>query len=89
MRPVLSIVSTLVYVYSLLIFGRLILSWFPLHPGTASYRVYSFLYDVTEPYLKPFRRVVPPIRSGNAAIDLSALVGLVVLYIVQLVLARL
>jgi len=85
----LSIVSTAVAIYSFLIFARIILSWVPLRSGTASYRVYSILYDVTEPYLRVFRRYLPLVRFGNAALDLSPVVGLAVLFIVQALLSRL
>jgi YggT family protein len=68
--------------YILLIVVRAILSWFPLRSGTASYRVYSWVYDATEPYLQLFRRVLPPVRMGNAALDLSPIIGFVVLLVV-------
>ena len=68
--------------YWLAIFGRIVLSWVPLRSGTFAYRVYSILYDATEPYLRIFRRYLPTIRFGNAALDLSPLVGLVVLVVV-------
>ena len=55
----------------------------PLRSGTFAYRLYSILYDVTEPYLRIFRRYIPLVRFGNAALDLSPLVGLVVLFIVR------
>ena len=69
--------------YSLAIFGRLLLSWVPLRSGTFAYRLYSILYDATEPYLRVFRRYLPLVRLGNAALDLSPLVGLVVLVVVR------
>ena len=74
--------------YSLAIFGRIILSWVPLRSGTFAYRLYSILYDATEPYLRVFRRYLPVVRLGNAALDLSPLVGLVVLGIVGQILVR-
>jgi YggT family protein len=69
--------------YSFAIFGRIILSWVPLRSGTFAYRLYSILYDATEPYLRVFRRYLPLVRLGNAALDLSPLVGLVVLVVVR------
>jgi len=77
-----SVVNIAFELYWLAIFGRIILSWVPLRSGTFAYRVYSVLYDATEPYLRLFRRYLPTIRFGNAALDLSPLVGLVVLVIV-------
>jgi len=74
--------------YWLAIIGRIVLSWVPLRSGTFAYRVYSVLYDATEPYLRLFRRYLPTIRFGNAALDLSPLVGLVVLVVVQQIVVR-
>ncbi len=85
----IGIVEALLTVYSLAILARILLSWVPLRSGTFSYRLYSILYDVTEPYLRVFRRYLPLVRFGNAALDLSPVVGLAVLFIVQRVVALL
>ena len=61
----------------------------PLRSGSLLYRLYTVLYDVTEPYLRFFRRFIPTVRLGNSALDLSPLVGLVVLLIVQRIVVRL
>jgi YggT family protein len=76
-------------VYAWLIVARALLSWFPLRSGTAVYRFYSFVHDATEPYLSLFRRYLPMPRVGNAAIDLSAIVGLLLLAVLIRILARL
>ncbi len=60
--------------YLIVMFGRIILSWFPLSPGSAIASVYGFLYAVTEPVLGPIRRVIPPIGAGGMGLDLSPLV---------------
>jgi uncharacterized protein YggT (Ycf19 family) len=86
---IIAVVETALYVYSLLILGRILLSWVPLRSGTVSYRLYGMLYDVTEPYLRVFRRFLPLVRFGNAALDLSPLAGLAVLFIAQRVVALL
>lgn len=62
--------STLIYIYSLLIFGRIILSWFPISRGSPMESVYSGLYAVTEPVLGPVRRALPPLGG----FDLSPIV---------------
>jgi len=46
------------------------------------------LFLVTEPYLRLFRRLIPAARFGNVGLDLSALAGLVVLFIVIQLLDR-
>jgi len=71
------------YLYAL--FARIILSWFPISPGSALAPVFSFLYTITEPVLGPVRRLLPPARMGAMALDLSPIVVLIVF---QLILAR-
>jgi YggT family protein len=39
--------------------------------------------DVTSPYLNLFRRFIPPIRIGPAALDLSPVIGIFLLIILQ------
>ncbi len=84
-----NIVGLAIWLYSLAIFGRILLSWVPLRSGTFVYRLYSVLYDATEPYLRLFRRYLPPVRLGNAALDLSPMVGLVILIVVRVILVDL
>jgi YggT family protein len=75
-------VSTLVTVYIVLIFIRIIMSWIPRVPY---YRwldaTLNFVRDVTDPYLNVFRRVLPPVRLGGAGLDLSPMVAVLVLII--------
>lgn len=70
--------------YGLLIFGYIILSWFPA--SGMVWEIRHALATVVEPYLGIFRRIVP--TAG--AIDFSPLVGLLVLqFIIQPVFYRL
>ena len=71
-----------VWLLILALFARALLSWFPSQPGTTLYSVVRALDRVTEPVLKPIRRVLPPVRAGGMAIDLSIIVALLVLEIV-------
>ena len=76
-------VETLLYVYLVLIFIRIIVSWFrsvPYHPVLSAFL--TFVHDVTDPYLNLFRRFIPPARLGPAALDLSPIVATFVLLIV-------
>jgi YggT family protein len=51
---------------------RVLLSWFPVDPSNPIIRV---IYEITEPVLAPFRRVIP--RIGM--LDLSPLAALMLL----------
>jgi YggT family protein len=76
-------VDTLVLVYLVLIFIRIIMSWIPRMPyNRVLNAVLTFVSDVTDPYLNIFRRVIPPLRMGPGALDLSPIVATFVLLIV-------
>jgi YggT family protein len=74
---------TLLTIYIVLIFIRILMSWFTRIP----YNRYldaalRFVSEVTDPYLNLFRRVIPMVRIGPGALDLSPIVGVLVLSIV-------
>ena len=76
-------VDTLILVYLILIFVRIILTWIPRIPyNPALNAVIKFVTDVTDPYLNLFRRILPPVRMGPAALDLSPIIATFVLIIV-------
>ena len=76
-------VNTLVLVYLVLIFIRIIMSWLPRIPYNRYLDlVLGFVRDVTDPYLNLFRRFLPPVRMGAGALDLSPIVATFVLIIV-------
>ena len=58
----------------IVMFARIILSWFPIEPGSGIATVYGFLYAITEPVLGPIRRVIPPLGMGGMGLDLSPLI---------------
>lgn len=77
-------VDTLFTVYIALIIVRIVLSWIPRMPYQPVLRaVVGFVQDVTDPYLNLFRRFIPPVRLGPAALDLSPIIGILVLSIVR------
>jgi uncharacterized protein YggT (Ycf19 family) len=72
-----SFINVFVYVYTLLILAYIITSWVRLPYSPWLNRVQRFLYDVCEPYLRLFRRILPTFGP----LDLSPVVGVVVLVI--------
>ena len=69
-----SLICRLLDAYLIVIFARIILSWFPVEPGSGLASVYGFLYSITEPVLGPIRRGIPPRGMGGMGLDLSPLV---------------
>lgn len=76
------LVCVLLQLYFFVLFARIILSWFPIQPGTALAGIHQFLHAITEPLLGPIRRAIPPVRLGAMGLDLSpmlVLLGIIVL----------
>ncbi|HVW18765.1 MAG TPA: YggT family protein [Solirubrobacteraceae bacterium] len=77
-------VSALIWVYTLIIFVYVLSQlFFGALGGRIPYARWSsallgFLHDVSEPYLRLFRRIVPPLGP----VDLSPMVAILVLVIV-------
>lgn len=62
--------------YSLLILGRVLLSWInisPYHPAV------TFIYEATEPILRPLRNIIPSIGM----LDVSPIAALILLRILE------
>lgn len=77
-------VSALFTVYIVLIFLKILMSWIPRMPDNRILRaVIQFISETTDPYLNIFRRILPPVGGGGMAIDLSPMVGVIVLFILQ------
>jgi YggT family protein len=75
---------TLLLLYLILIFIRILLSWIPRIPYNRYLAAFlKFVSDVTDPYLNLFRRILPPVRMGGAGLDLSPIVAVFVLIIVS------
>ena len=78
-------VLLLLQIFLLVLVGRAVMSWFPLRSGGVAASVNSALFTVTEPVLRPVRRVVP--RTGM--LDLSFLVVFFGVIILQQLVASL
>ncbi len=64
-------------VYTFILFMYILSSWVRLPYSPWLSRIQRFLYDVCEPYLRLFRRILP----SMGPLDLSPLVGTIVLWV--------
>jgi YggT family protein len=72
---VLQIIGLLLRLFELALLARIILSWFPnVDRGNPIIR---FLYDITEPVLRPIREMLP----ANGMFDFSPLIVFVVIQV--------
>jgi YggT family protein len=77
-------VNALFLVYMILLFARILLSWIPRIPyNPVLSTVINFITEVTDPYLRIFRRVIPPVGGGGFALDLSPIIAIFVLIIAR------
>lgn len=77
MRWIMPYIRMAFEVYNWLIIIRVFLSWIPHDPYNPIFR---FLYEVTEPVLAPFRRLMGRYSVG---VDFSPVIALIVLQIVE------
>ncbi len=80
---VLGILLALIDVYRWMIIIYAVMSWF--HPTGVFQDVYRTLGTIVEPYIGIFRRFIPPVGM----MDISPLVGYIVLVLLEQFLARL
>jgi YggT family protein len=72
-------------VYLVVLAARAVLSWFPVRPGSAMASIASVLSDITEPVLRPFRSIIPPVGM----FDLSFMIVFFLLFILRTVVCNL
>jgi YggT family protein len=88
LQAILSTASTALGIYIIVMFAYVIFSWVPRPPepllpirlGSAA---------LVDPVLRPLRGVIPPLRLGGIALDLSIIVVFIGARILQGVLGRL
>jgi len=86
MNAVRSVIGLALYLYLLVLFGRLILSWVQVfsrdwRPRGPVLVLAEGIYTLTDPPLKALRKVLPPLRIGGVALDLAFFVLILIVYI--------
>jgi YggT family protein len=83
-------VGALFVVYIVMILLNILISFVPRMPYRPWLRsVLDFITDSTNPYLNFFRRFVPQIGGSGFALDLSPMIGIIVLFVLQAVVVSL
>jgi YggT family protein len=72
-------INVFIGVYILVILVYIITSWIRLPYSPWLNRIQRFLYDVCDPYLRLFRRIVPPLGP----LDLSPMLAVIVLLVLR------
>lgn len=81
------IIQLLLSLYWLILLGRIVMDLILSLTGGRGLAglaiLYGILYDLTEPVLRPIRRLLPPLRVGAVALDLSPLIVFVLIAVLR------
>lgn len=82
MSTIFTVLYYVLWIFELILLARVILSWFP--NVDRSNPIIRFLYDVTEPVLRPIREMMPP----TGMMDLSPLIVFLVIQVLMTLIQR-
>ncbi|HEX2025261.1 MAG TPA: YggT family protein [Actinomycetota bacterium] len=83
MNTVASIICILLSIYWVILFARIILSWFPPPMSGIGRTLWDIVHDLTEPVLGLVRGLLPPVRMGTMGLDLSPIIVFIALFAVR------
>ena len=86
------LLALIIWIAIVLLLARFVLEWVQLlarqwRPRGIVAVLCEGIYSATDPPLRAIRRVVPPLRLGQVAVDLSAMILLFALYILLSIVA--
>ena len=86
MHPVGQVIYALLWIFIALLWIRFVVDWVQVFARSWSPRgpllvALEVVYSTTDPPILALRRVIPPLRIGNFALDLSFLIVLIVAYV--------
>ena len=86
MNPVGVTLHYLIWTFILLLLVRFVVDWIQVFarswtPHGPVLVILEFVYSVTDPPIRAFRRVFPPVRIGSISLDLSFLAVLLICYL--------
>ncbi len=82
MSTIFTVLYYILWIFELILLARVILSWFP--NVDRSNPLIQFLYDVTEPVLRPIREMMPP----TGMMDLSPLIVFLIIQVLMTLIQR-
>ncbi len=83
-----SIILQILGLYKLALFARIIIDYVRMfaknwRPNSILLAFFEFIYSITDPPMKFVQRFVPPLRLGGVALDLSFIVLLIAINLLQ------
>jgi YggT family protein len=89
-----SLLYQVLWLYLLVMIGRVVFDYVQMFarswkPSGFILVLVEFIYSLTDPPLKFFRRFVPPLRIGSISLDLSFLIVIILIQIAMSIVASL
>ncbi|CAB4330926.1 MAG: YggT family protein [Actinobacteria bacterium] len=83
-----SLILQILGLYKLALFARIIIDYVRMfaknwRPNSILLAFFEFIYSITDPPMKFVQRFVPPLRLGGVALDLSFIVLLIAINLLQ------
>ncbi|MGN7859011.1 YggT family protein [Microbacterium sp. 22303] len=83
-----AILNILLLLYLLTLFARLILDYIPIfnrswRPRGAGLIAAEIVYTLTDPPIRMFRRLIPPLRIGPVSLDLGFTLTMIIVLILM------
>ncbi len=80
------VIELVLRLFLLLLFARFVVDWVQVFarswtPTGLVLVILEFVYSVTDPPIKALRKVIPPLRIGNFALDLSFILVMILAYV--------
>ncbi len=80
------VIEGLLWFFIALLWIRFVVDWVQVfarswHPSGPILVVVEVVYSITDPPIRALRRVVPPLRLGSVALDLSFLIVIIGAYV--------
>ena len=87
------VINFVLFACIILLLARFVLDWVQLlarqwRPSGFVAVLCEGIYAITDPPLRAVRKVIPPVRIGSGALDLSPMVLLIGIYILQAINSR-
>lgn len=78
--PIFDAIQIILQIYGYLLIAAAILSWIPDLYDT---QIGRWITRLTDPYLRIFRRFIPPLPLGGIAIDIAYIIAVIVYFILE------
>ncbi|MDP3969560.1 MAG: YggT family protein [Nocardioides sp.] len=90
MHPVGQFIEGVLWTFMVLLIIRLVVDWIQVfarswQPSGPVLVVLEVVFSITDPPIKALRRVIPPLRLGNIALDLSFILVFIVVLLLRAV----